>query len=305
MADLFNTIANSGVSGIAGAGSTIAGGIASIANLLVVSPSTTVGYQPQSVNPGNGSPPTQLPALVFNYEGENTATIESDITDHFAENNTSIQDMIALRPVTITTQGFIGELNNVPPNKYFAALQVAAQKLTAVGAYAPSLSTSALIAYNEAAYAYSTGINTYNSAVSAFNSITGNGGESVIGSGVANSTGVSSRANQTKQALYFQQFYGYWYQRTLFTIQTPWAVFTDMAIKSLRAIQSAETNVITDFEITFKQIRYASVTTNQTLYSDNTSFQSRLYNQGAASTPLGTSNLTESSTSFASVLGVA
>lgn len=46
--------------------------------------------------------------------------------------------------------------------------------------------------------------------------------------------------------------------RTLFTIQTPWAIFEDMAILNLRAIQDESTRMITDFEVSFKQINIAS-----------------------------------------------
>jgi len=71
----------------------VAGLFASSAN-----PKNTVGYQPQ--NPQNllGQIGGGQPALLFHYEGEQRATIESDITDHYVEDNTAIQDQIALRP---------------------------------------------------------------------------------------------------------------------------------------------------------------------------------------------------------------
>ena len=47
-------------------------------------------------------------------------------------------------------------------------------------------------------------------------------------------------------------------ERERFPVQTPWAVFQNMAILRLTATQDAETNVITDFEVTFKLIRMAS-----------------------------------------------
>lgn len=277
--------------------SQITTGATALGNLIFVSPQTTVGYQPQSKPTKNGTAPTQLPTIIFHYEGENTAALESDITDHYVEDNTAIQDQIALRPIMISTQGFIGELNDVPPNAVFQALQQAAQKLTVLNAYTPVLSTTAQIAYNEALFAYQTASNLVDNAVSAYNTITGQGGTSVI-----NANGISTQPNQTKQQTYFQQFFGYWNTRTLFTIQTPWAIFTDMAIKNLQAIQSAETNVITDFNVVFKQMRFASTVSNLTLYSDSSDFQTRLQNQGATATPLGTSALTPSTTTFASTL---
>ena len=266
-----------------------------LSGLILASPQKTVGYQPQNAPSFKKDTAAQQPTLIFNYEGEQAVALESDITDHYIENNTSIQDQIALKPETITTHGFVGELNDIAP----AALQplkTIADKLTPVGAYAPALSATAIIAYTEAQFAYTIGANAVNTAVSAWSSINGGGGESVI-----NGAGIASQAkNQTKQQQYFQQFYGYWKSRTLFTIQTPWAVFQDMAIKSLRAVQDAETNVITDFQVTFKLMRFASTTlTENALYGTN-SFQGRSAAQSALEVNLGTSTPSLSPISFAS-----
>ena len=255
-----------------------------LSNLILVSPQKTIGYQPQSqfVIPGVQQQGQQPPALLFHYEGEQTVMIESDITDHYVENNTSIQDQVALRPEMITTQGFIGELNDIAPAA-LQPLQTIADKLTIINAYTPVLSTTALIAYNEAFQAYQLGANAVGSAVAAWSSLTGTGGESVIGS-----TGIQTQPNQNKQQTAIQQFYGYWRNRTLFTVQTPWAVFQNMAIQSLKAIQDEKTNIITDFEVSFKMIRFAS-TTAVTL---PTTQQGRLQNQ---SSPLVNNGVASSS----------
>lgn len=241
----------------------------------MVSPQKTVGYQPQAL-PGVD---TQDPPILFHYEGEQTAVLESDITDHFVEDNTSIQDQWSLHPDQITTQGFIGELNDVPPIALASQLALA-QKLTVLGAYTPQLSITALNAYNEALFLYQQALTAAAAYTQARATINGTGlTESVI-----SSSGLSTQPNQTQQQIYFQKFYEYRQSRTLFTIQTPWAVWTNMAIKTLRAIQDAESTMVTDFEVTFKQIRFAeniTINTNQT--------QGRLQDQSASSTNLGTS----------------
>lgn len=235
-----------------------------LSNLILVSPQKTVGYQPQAAPTNDGSKPAQPPTLVFQYEGEQALSLQSDITDHYVEDNTAVQDQIALRPEEYTTHGFIGELNDLAPTALIP-LQELADKLTVIDAYTPALSETALIAYNEAAFLYATGASAKNSAVSTWSSINGGGGENVIdGNGIQggfNPGIVPNQSTQTKQQIIFQQFYGYWKNRTLFTIQTPWAVFENMAIKSFRAIQDAETRVISDYEITFKIIRFASTIT--------------------------------------------
>lgn len=228
-----------------------------LSNLILVSPQSVVGYAPQNpptTNNNSVSLSQTAPALLFHYEGEQSVDLESDITDHYVENNTAVQDQIALHPIVITTDGYIGELNDVAPFG-LQTVKAAAEKLTAIGAYAPQLSVTAQIAYNEAFFAYQIASNLINSAVSTWSSIAGSGN----GQNVVDANGqISSASVQNKQQTMFNQFYGYWVNRTLFTVQTPWAVFQNMAIKNLRAIQSEETNVITDFKVSFKQIRIAS-----------------------------------------------
>ncbi len=255
-------------------------GIGALSGLLLVTPNANKGYQPQNnivaapplptpISNNVGTLP-QSPSFLFNYEGEQTVTLESDITDHYVEDNTAIQDQISLKPEIITTHGFIGELNDVAPAS-LALLQMAANKLGALSAYLPVLSVTALNAYNEAFFLYQTAASAQNSVVSAISSLNG---------------GVS----QNKQQTAFTTFYGYWQQRYLFTVQTPWAIFPNMAIRTLRAIQDAETRVITNFEITFKRMRFAK-STSQVQSSTTGDFgSSRAAAQAAGLTDLGTSS---------------
>src|SRR5271163_4191719 len=77
--------------------------------LALVTPQANIGYKPQSLTGA------VLPTLLFHTEGENVAHLQSDITDHFIEDNTAINDQIALKPEMVTVHGFIGELNDVFP----------------------------------------------------------------------------------------------------------------------------------------------------------------------------------------------
>jgi len=234
-----------------------------LSNLILVTPANlgvVGGYTPQTKDG------KELPKLLFHTEGENSIALESDVTDHYVEDNTAINDQVALRPEIITVRGFIGDLNDVAPYGLQTAKQ-AAEKLTVINAYTPVLSATALSLYNRAAFLYSVGINAANAAVASYSSINGliNGqnNETVItgtetDTQLRNLTGNRGRISiQSKQQIAFQQFYGYWRQRTLFTVQTPWAIFKNMVIKTLRATQSEDSNSITDFEITFKIMRFA------------------------------------------------
>lgn len=232
----------------------------SLANLILVTPQEEKGYQAQVAPSYQNSGAKPGKAFLFDYEGEQTVTLESDISDHYTEENSAIQDQIALRPEIVSTHGYIGELNNVPP-PILKPLNDAAQRLTSINVYTPTLSAAAIIAYNEAAFLYQVGNLVLNAGVSAWSSINGGGGPN--GPSQITSSGVfNSNPNQNKQQIGFMQFYGYWSRRTLFTIQTPWAIFRDMAIKTLRAVQDPDTRVYSSFEITFKMLRFAA-TQNQ------------------------------------------
>lgn len=234
-----------------------------LSNLILVSPSKNRGYEPQSQLTKNGNLPAFPAKFLFTYEGENSVQLNSDITDHFIEDNTSISDQIALRPEIIKVNGFIGELNDRTPEALEPIKRVA-NKLTAIGAYTPQLSTTALIAYNTAFQLYQAAQVLSRSAVQAWTNTPAN--------------------DQTLQQLGFQFFYAYWQSRILFTIQTPWNVFNNMAIQSLNAVQDAETRMVSDFEITFKKIRFAQTLTTV----DQVDAQERLANQKAPVTNLGT-----------------
>lgn len=270
----------------------------SLGNLVLVSPQSTIGYQPQNFPSWKRDTSQLPPALLFNYEGEQTVSLTSDITDHYIEDNTAVQDQIARKPVMVTTHGFIGELNDIAPAA-LEPLKIIAEKLTTIPGYVPQLSTSALIAYNQAQQAYNRAVSLKNAAVGVWSSINGSTNQSVI-----NGSSFTKGENQTKQQVYFQQFYGYWAANSLFTVQTPWAVFQDMAIQTLRAIQDAETNMISDFEITFKQLRFAStLSTDRVAHTNNLNFQSRLIAQGASVTNIGASALEVSTKTFSSAVG--
>lgn len=250
---------------------TAANTIAALGNIVVVTADTTHGYQPLKPKLKGGVQTKPQPSLMFHYEGEQIANIESDITDHFIEDNTAVADHIAIKPETFKTSGYIGEVNNVLPLP-LQLLQRTAEVLVAVRGYFPQLSITALRAYNQALLIYETAESVYESAISTYASFSDDVykerelrnpfTDADLGSGTLDTgskRGLPSK--QTEQQVMFQQLYAYWYTRTLFNIQTPWCIFTNMAILSLRAIQDADTRLITDFEITFKKIRTANSVT--------------------------------------------
>ena len=230
-------------------------------NLILVRPQQRLGYRAQNS--------TGLDeAILFNFEMDNKVNLESDITDYFVEDNTALQDQISLKPETITVRGVVGELNNVPPAILDGLVATARDRLVNISAYAPELSLTAQRAYNLAFQGYQLAANSLKNVnatlESAFNQFSGENisNETIIGSnGIVERNGFAATSSQTQQQIYFRKFYTYWRNRNLFTVQTPWAIFKNMAIQKLTAIQDDESELISDFEIQFKAIRFAEVTT--------------------------------------------
>ncbi len=249
-----------------------------LSNVVLVTPERTMKYQPQNLPSETGQ--AQPPSFVFHYEGEQRLTAESDIPDHYVEDNTAVQDQIALKPVIYTTRGFIGELNDVTPG-FLKPLKFIANKLVPIVGYAPSLTTTGLIAYSEAFFLYQVAQNALNAAVGAWSSI-----GDLLGGG--------DGAPQNKQQVAFQKLFGYQQARRLFTVQTPWASFQNMAISKLTPIQDEESDQWTNFEVAFKQIRFATTGPDGFLDSSVSIFQGQSATQAAPETNLGTSSPTES-----------
>jgi len=260
--------------------------ITSLSNIALINPQQNTGYkvQPAIIPSGATQQTIDGNGYLFHYEGENGITLESDITDSYIEDNSVINDHIAIKPEIVTVQGFIGELNDIfplAPAGYGATF--VASKLTSISAYAPELTASALVVLNEVVLAYEVAANVVQT----------------VGQDIATYNG---QQYLTKQAWYYAKFYAAWRDRTLFTIQTPWNKMGNMAIQSLRVIQDASTRMISDFEITFKKLRFVdtSIVTNNMLQKMNADGR-----RGASDSAIqdqGENTLLSSANSFSDVL---
>ena len=186
---------------------------------------------------------------VFDTRGEESATLESDITDNWVEDNTTMQDHIGLKPLTITLRGYVGELTNKPSvdlqqleQKYLNLSKNEPQlSLAALNPFLPTLTTQAQYMVNRAEELY--GI--YKKANRNVDRL-----EDRM-AGVA----VPDVSNQQKV---WGRFYDIWKKRSRVTVYTPFGVYNSMAILSLNAKQDEDSAYISEFSVTFKEIRIAS-----------------------------------------------
>lgn len=185
--------------------------------------------------------------FVFNAEGEAREELSADITDHYAEDNKAIQDQVAIRPRRVTLKGYVGEVIYNGPTNPTSPIQNLAQKLTAITAFAPQLTAAATQTQQAIA----------NPIATDFTGLLGNA--SNIYGLVKNALGSFGPTQNQQNA--FNYFKALWQTSTLMGIQTPWEFITNMVIESVIAVQPEESRWITDFSVTFKEMRFAQTTT--------------------------------------------
>lgn len=191
-----------------------------------------------------------LGGYVFDIPGEARAQLATEITDHYTEDNKAVQDHVAIKPKRITLRGYVGELtysNNGPGA--LGVLQEVTQKLTVISGYLPTLSAAATQAQQALANPIKSDL-TLNSVAGAIP-----GAANIYGL-VKNTLGAFG--NQAHQQNAYNYFNACREQVILMGIQTPWEFLTNMAVETVEAIQSEDTIFISDFSVTFKQMRFAS-----------------------------------------------
>jgi hypothetical protein len=200
-----------------------------------------------------------LGGLVFDVAAESMATLQADITDHYTEDNKALQDHIAIKPKRITLKGFVGEVvYNAPGATDNTQLQTVTQKLTSISAYLQVLSASATQAQALLS-------NPVNSTLTV-NSIAGALPSAANLYGLVKNT-LGAFGDTAKQQNAYSYFSACQSAGILMGIQTPWEFLTNMAIETIVAIQPEDSIFMTDFSITFKQIRIAATQTASTALS--------------------------------------
>jgi hypothetical protein len=195
------------------------------------------------VRPNN--PPNGIAGYIFDIVGEESMEMVSDITDHYLEDNTSIQDQISLKPEKITIKGMVAELVMTTPTQAVQAPTV--NTLPLIDGMQPDFTNSQIVLQTTALANADAQPNSVAESQSLFNYFNGS---------------LGSQAN-SRQSKAFSYFYQLWKGRQLFSVETPWGIMNDMAIETLSPSQGEDSKSRTDFSITFKKLRFAqSVTVN-------------------------------------------
>jgi len=182
---------------------------------------------------------------LFDTRGEEEVSLESDITDNWVEDNKTMQDHIGLKPMTITLTGYVGELTNKLPEVFPEELSKVPDQLSGISAFMPKLTTQTQYILNRTQEVYGIYEKANRTVKTGYNRIE------------ALKDGVEVPKEVPNQQKVFAQFYDLWQQRGTYTVYTPFGVYNNMAIQALRARQEEDSSYISEFSVTFKQIRIA------------------------------------------------
>lgn len=226
-----------------------------------------------------------IAGFVFDYEGETRLRQEAESTDHFAEDNSAIQDHIAQKPVRLTLRGFVAELAQTPTNGLLGALNVIQNKLTVVPAYLGHYTPQALNVVQGALTQAQSVVNQVNQGLARAKNIVG-----LLGKGAP---------GKTKQELAYAQLAALGFPDPnatvsgqgpvnntphIFVVSTPFKVFDNMMLETLDMVQDETTKFWSDITVTLKQMRFAQTSSIPNLLSN---FSGRASQQAQPQTDKG------------------
>lgn len=213
-----------------------------------------------------------LGGFIFDIESDATIDRRADITDNFVEDNTTIQDNIAIQPKRLTLRSHVGErffFGGEQPLKQFQSL---IQKLIVIDAFLPDLSASE--------EQFDQSITDQNGAVD-----TSDSSFDEILDIFALTINLNPAAGKIQQAyLYFEALFE---KRILVSVLSPFGFFKSMAIESIQGKEFEISKDMATFSITLKEVRTASITT---VAFDEKKFSGRNKQQRQPTTNQGKTN---------------
>lgn len=184
-----------------------------------------------------------IDGFLFDIAMTDNITHTAQITDHYAEDNSYIQDHVAIAPMTITLVGKVGELVYTRASG-ITFLKAMADRLTPLGVLTPSQSLQA----QKAISAFETAKSAYKSLEKNYRTL---------------SDLISGKETLNRQQEAYAKLEGFFLGRSLLSVETPWKTYQNMVIESLAADQDESSNMETTFTVTFKQMRFVEIKTAQ------------------------------------------
>jgi len=187
-----------------------------------------------------------ITGFLFDIEDSDSIRLDWDITDHYTESNSFLNDHKVKKPIIITLSGFIGELVYVGKQGVEGAVQEISNRLETVEAYLGDATPGAVQEIQRV-------VQQAQSAVSAINQ-TLDKAQNIIG--FFDGEGPEESAQQKA----FRQLAALG-DEVLLSVQTPWEFYDDMTIQAISFSQDGTTNGISDVSVTLKQLRISKIKT--------------------------------------------
>lgn len=214
-----------------------------------------------------------IAGFVFDFEGDDEISLDAEITDHYAEDNSSVQDHIALKPYVVTLRGFVSELFLPGTGQgLFGALTTIQSTMGTVNAYLGKYTPQALQKLQGSVSKAVSQVQNYANTASQYLNQAKN-----LASLFGGATGAPTRQQQAFVAL--SQLRD---QRQIFNVLTPWTLLNGMAIERLTFIQPRESKTRSDIVVTMKQMRFVDIGSQNNVtatHAARAGFQSQLRTQ--------------------------
>jgi hypothetical protein len=175
--------------------------------------------------------------FLFDIPESESLQLKAQITEHYVEDNSAMQDHISIAPISITLTGKIGELV-LKKNDAQAYIDSLLTTLSAASFLAPNLSKSAqnyILEYQKLANATERALKQIDTIKKLF------------------ADGEQANKQQTAYKELSQMFKS----RMLYKVETPWVILDNMAIESITFEQDETTKDQSTIAISLKQIQFA------------------------------------------------
>ena len=206
----------------------------------------------------------------LDYTGEQAVALEAEITDHFVEDNTAVQDHVALKPLRFTVRGMVSELTIEAPagiKGLLSSMQSGLSQVQAyIGKYTPGM------------------VQTMQKAITQAQNVTNEVSQDLSKAQniIAMFPGVSVPTSFQETA--FNKLFAAYLSRIPIQVDTPYGTLINMMIERITISQPDSTTGWSDILVTVKQMRFVSIST----VPDDGSMAGRLQAQASGPSSQGT-----------------
>ena len=244
--------------------------LSNLTGLKFLVPAGTGQFQPNN-------PKSALSGFAFDLYGADRFELDVDATDHWAEDNSSIQDHAAISPIRGTLSGWVGEYVIPNPNSGLGgALRQLEQKMATVAAYAGKYTPGTVQAIaGKVAGSVSTAQNYVNEI-------------SQYAQQAQNILSMFKPAGATRQQNALATLSAAALSRQTFTLILPWVQIQNVMITNITADQDETTTSKSEISVSVKQIRTVPIASQQTPQSVKANSQGRAGLQNQPTSVVGT-----------------